>query len=440
MLEILTEKHVEKRQRIIIAAVTIALAAQIHVSTITEGFILTLSLFILPVFLYFNDDVNPFHICLGIAAVSPLFRGLILALVGDASLNKIINFVFTDMVFYLWYGTLYYTIYWHRESRNKGTFFLTIIICDYFSNILEVSLLLGFHHYTILLFQILFLTALIRATISAGISFTYHYLSLLLMKDYHEKRYYYFIWSTSAVKSEVYFMKKNILEIENIMKNAYILDKELENHHLSPEYQHLSLEIARDVHEIKKDYQNVIKGLGTYFSVENEASMFLKDIFRIVLSYIRSLITSHKQEIIITENIRTNIKVYNYYFLLTIVSNIILNAVEAINDTKNGCIYVYASHDDAHLNIVITDNGPGIPDKMKPYIFQSGFSTKFDVNGDIYRGIGLSNVKIIVEEEFKGQIELKDNHPKGAIFTITIPNDELLSKETENTIDEVLYS
>lgn len=440
MLDILTEKHIEKRQRIIIAAVAIALAAQIHVSTITEGFILTLSLFILPVFLYFNDDVNPFHICLGIAAVSPVFRGLILILVGEASIEKIISFVFTDMVFYLCYGTLYYFIYWHRESRNKGSFFLTIILCDYFSNIIEVSLLLNFQNYTIQFFQILFITALVRGTVSGALAFTYHYLSLLLLKDYHEKRYYYFIWSTSAVKSEVYFMQKNILEIENIMKNAYILDKELENHHLSPEYQHLSLDIARDVHEIKKDYQNVIKGLGTYFSVENESNMALKDIFRIVLSYVRSIITPHKQEVIITENIKSNVCVSNYYFLLTIISNIILNAVEAINTSKNGSIHVKALVDDSNLTIEVTDNGPGIPDKMKPYIFQSGFSTKFDANGDIYRGIGLSNVKIIIEEQFKGSIELKDNYPKGATFKVTIPKENLLQVEEEENLDEILYS
>lgn len=123
MLDILSESHLERRQRIIVAAITIALAAQIHISTITDGFILTLSLFILPVFLFFNDDVNPFSICLGIAIVSPIFRGLLLMVVGDASFLKIIEFVLTDMAFYLCYGFYFYFIYWSRSYRNKGTFF-----------------------------------------------------------------------------------------------------------------------------------------------------------------------------------------------------------------------------------------------------------------------------------------------------------------------------
>ncbi len=146
----------ERRQRILIAAITIALAAQVNISIITDGFILTLSLFILPVFLYFNDDVNPIHICLGIAIASPIFRGLLLFLVGDAELMRIIEFVFTDMIFYVCYGTTFYYIYWHRSSRHKGTFFFAIIICDYLSNVIEMSLLLKFTHYHLEFFGLLF--------------------------------------------------------------------------------------------------------------------------------------------------------------------------------------------------------------------------------------------------------------------------------------------
>lgn len=360
--------------------------------------------------------------------VSPIFRGLILISIGDASLAKTFEFVFTDMVFYLCYGTAYYFLYWRRPYGNKGTFFLTIIICDYISNLVEISLLLNFKHYSVTVFQILFLAALARAFISCALSYCYSYLSLLLLKDYHEQRYYYFIWSTSAVKSEVYFMQKNILEIENIMKNAYLLNKELEHHHLQPEFQHLSLDIARDVHEIKKDYQNVIKGLGTYFSVENESSMLLKDIFRIALSYVRSLIKAHQQDIIITENIQSTLTVSNYYFLLTVISNIVLNAVEAIGNQKKGTITVVTQECDGSLKIIISDNGPGISDKIKEHIFKPGFSTKFDANGDIYRGIGLSNVKVIVQEQFHGDITCSDNTPKGAVFTISL-NKQLLMTE-----------
>lgn len=64
MLKILSQKHIERRQRIIIAAITIALAAQIYIPVITDGFILTLSLFILPVFCTSMMMSTPFKFAL----------------------------------------------------------------------------------------------------------------------------------------------------------------------------------------------------------------------------------------------------------------------------------------------------------------------------------------------------------------------------------------
>lgn len=418
MLDILSEKHLERKQRIIISAIVIALAAQINISILADGFIMTLSLFILPVFLYFNDDINPILLCLGITFASPIFRGIILSIAGEAEIHQIIEFVLTDMAFYICYGITFYTIYWHRSYRNKGTFFFSIIICDYFANLVEISFLIKFNNYTITIFATLFAIALLRAFISCAVAYTYSYLSLLLQKDDHERRYYYFMWSTSAVKSEVYFMQKNIIEIENIMKNAYLLDKELSKYHLPKEYQHLSLDISRDVHEVKKDYQNIIKGLGTYFSVKNESTMALKDIFQIVLSYTRSIIQFRHQDIIILENNKCNLIISNYYYLLTIISNIVLNAVEAIDKQKKGTISVHTEELEDFIKIEISDNGPGIPDKMKYMIFKPGFSTKFDANGDIYRGIGLSHVRILMEEQYQGTITVCPNQPNGTTFTL----------------------
>jgi len=49
--------------------------------------------------------------------------------------------------------------------------------------------------------------------------------------------------------------------------------------------------------------------------------------------------------------------------------------------------------------ISVCDDGPGISEKNLPRVFQHGFSTKFDqITGNIYRGVGLSGVKSVVEE------------------------------------------
>jgi two-component system sensor histidine kinase YcbA len=59
-------------------------------------------------------------------------------------------------------------------------------------------------------------------------------------------------------------------------------------------------------------------------------------------------------------------------------------------------------------------------------IFQPGFSTKFNqYTGDIYRGIGLSHVKIIVGEQFGGNIKVVSEEGKGTIFFLAFNKEKL---------------
>lgn len=420
----------DKIKRISVAATCIALAAQINIPFFVDGFILTLAVILLPVFLYFNDDLNPIPLTLGIAFASPFFRGLLLFITNNYAIETIAQYIFTDIAFYICYGCMYYFLYWHRAYRNDSSFFFTIVLCDYVSNILEVSLLLNFSNYSLHLFKILFLVALLRSLISCFIAFLYHYFTLMIRKKSHEQRYYNFLWSVSAVKSEVYFMNKNINEIERIMKNAYLLNKELCIENPSSKNGSIALDIARDVHEVKKDYQNVIKGLGSYFEVENDSFMRLSDILKIVLMHSRSLIRERELDILITVKNQIDLQINNHYYLVSILSNIIANSIDAIGNQHGGSITVIVKDQGEQLLISIADNGPGIPSEIKDMIFQPGFSTKFNQRtGDVYRGIGLSHVKIIVAEQFGGNIEVVSEEGKGTIFFLTLSKEKLTMEE-----------
>lgn len=420
----------DKIKRISIAATCIALAAQINLPFFVNGFILTPAVILLPIFLYFNDDLNPIPLTLGIAFASPFFRGLLLLITNNYAIETIAQYILTDIVFYLCYGCMYYFLYWHRAYRNDSTFFFTIVLCDYVSNILEVSLLLNFSDYSLDLFNILFLVALIRSLISCFIAFLYHYFTLMIRKKSHEKRYYQFLWSVSAVKSEVYFMNKNINEIERIMKNAYLLYKELYNENPSSINGSIALDIARDVHEVKKDYQNVIKGLGSFFEVENDSYMRLSDILKIVLMHSRGLIRERKLDILITVKKQIDLQVKNHYYLVSILSNIIVNSIDSIGNQHGGLITVIVRDQGEQLVISILDNGPGIPSEIKELIFQPGFSTKFNkYTGAIYRGIGLTNVKIIIEEQFGGNIKVVSEEGKETTFLLSFNKEKLTMGE-----------
>ena len=83
----------------------------------------------------------------------------------------------------------------------------------------------------------------------------------LLAKSEHENRYQRLFLMTTGLKTEIYLMHKNSEEIERVMSNAYRLYEQILKLELPGQMQQMGLEIARDVHEIKKDYIRIIQGV-----------------------------------------------------------------------------------------------------------------------------------------------------------------------------------
>lgn len=428
MLRNLSFLRYRKYQRIIIAAIFVALASQIEISAFVPGNIVALSAFVLPLFLYFNQDLNPLQLGLAIAIASPVFRGIILLITNGATTTNIINYTIADIIFFSCYTVIYYLLYWLRTFQNNGAFFFTIIICDYLSNLVEIAFLNNFRPYSQWVLPVLFLLAIVRSSLAFILSFVIHYFQMLTVSsESHERQYYHFIWVASAVKSEVYFMKKTIGEIEQVTKNAYQLNERLAAEHRSAE-QKMAYQIAQNVHEIKHSYQNVIKGLGDYFDDSNNEPMPMRDILKIVTNYSQMIIREKRASINLVVQNHVDITVPQHYYLVTILSNLILNGIDAIGSKRNGEILIKVNEDEKWIHLSVTDNGSGIPDNLLPLIFKSGFSTKFDASGDIYRGIGLSNVQTIVQEEFAGKIKVDSTPNVGTTFFVDLDKQKLTTE------------
>lgn len=431
MLRNLNFLRYRKYQRIIIAAIFVALSSQIEVKAFVPGNVIALSAFILPIFLYFNQDLNPLQLGIAIAIASPVFRGFVLLATQGATAKNVLTYTVADIIFFVCYVLLYYLLYWLRTFQNNIAFFFTIIICDYVANLAEVTFLSHFRPFSPWILQLLFLLAIGRSSIAFLLSFLLHYFQLLTVSsESHERQYYHFIWVASAVKSEVYFMKKTIGEIEQVTKKAYQLNERLAAEH-QPEEQKMAYQIAQNVHEIKHSYQNVIKGLGDYFDDGNNAPMSIQDILKIVTSYSQMIIREHKAHINLVVQNHTDIIIPQHYYLVTILSNLILNGIDAIGDQHNGEILIKVNGNSEWIFLSVTDNGKGIAPNLLPLIFKSGFSTKFDSSGDIYRGIGLSNVQTIVREQFGGTITVDSTPNVGTTFFIKLNRAKLTAKGEE---------
>lgn len=103
-----------------------------------------------------------------------------------------------------------------------------------------------------------------------------------------------------------------------------------------------------------------------------------------------------------------------------IVTNLCSNAFDSYEENKmlNPKINIKAWKDKDRIYLSVTDYGYGITSEVLPQIFNPFFSTKSISKG---MGLGLSMVKTIITQDFKGEIKVESSLGKGTIFTLTFP-------------------
>jgi PAS domain S-box-containing protein len=100
-----------------------------------------------------------------------------------------------------------------------------------------------------------------------------------------------------------------------------------------------------------------------------------------------------------------------------VIMNLVLNAAQAMEGKGRLRIRTASEPEAKRVVVTIADNGPGIPDDVKPHIFEPFFTTKEEGQGT---GLGLSLVYGIIESH-GGTIRVADNPGGGAVFTIELP-------------------
>ena len=105
-----------------------------------------------------------------------------------------------------------------------------------------------------------------------------------------------------------------------------------------------------------------------------------------------------------------------------VILNLLINARQAMPD--GGEISIRLRHDsEANVNeLMIRDNGRGIPADKLPEIFQPFYTTKLgpDASGKGGTGLGLASCKSIIEAH-KGRIRVASTEGKGTAFTLKLP-------------------
>jgi len=415
-----------KIRHMFIIASCVAMASQFHLNFFVQGFIITLAVIIFPILLYFYSELNPVTTAMLTGVVSPLFRGLVIFL-EDGKLKEAFITVWPDASFYFAYGLIFYFLYQRRTKKNLTSFTITVFFCDFLSNIVEMSVRTKVLGMDIEIIKGLAIIAAIRSLVVLCVIIAMKYYNGFLIKEEHEERYRKLIMTTARFKSESYYMYKNMSEIEDVMKKSFSAYKLTTANNYPEEIQDLTLDIAKDVHEIKKEYIRAIRGLEEMSKDELDIDiMSILDLIELLEMETKEHIRLEDLDITTSFVVERNFVVGLHFYMMSVLKNLVNNSIEALAEKKNGRIKVVVKKCLQSYVISVSDNGPGIKKGNLEYIFNPGFSTKFDKDtGNIGRGIGLSLVKDLVEREFKGKIEVESTVGKGTTFTISLPIDTI---------------
>ncbi|MGB3467259.1 MAG: HAMP domain-containing sensor histidine kinase, partial [Cyclobacteriaceae bacterium] len=103
--------------------------------------------------------------------------------------------------------------------------------------------------------------------------------------------------------------------------------------------------------------------------------------------------------------------------LSQVFMNIINNAIQAIpEDIKNGTINIVTKNKGGGIEVLISDNGIGMNQKVIDNLYKPLFTTK---NKDEGTGLGMSITKEIIELH-DGKIEVESVEGEGTKFTISL--------------------
>lgn len=100
-----------------------------------------------------------------------------------------------------------------------------------------------------------------------------------------------------------------------------------------------------------------------------------------------------------------------------VLANLVRNAMEATELRGNVSVLMHA--DEAGVEIVVGDDGPGVATQDLPHLFRHGFSTKAG-QAPAERGVGLALVLQVVQAR-GGAIEVGRSPAGGARFAVTLP-------------------
>lgn len=408
-----------------ILSLLIVLAAQVNLDVFTNNFLVSIGILLFPVFVYLFQEIPLIPITLLSGAGVFLSRILIYGIQSGFHTDNVINH-FPEVFFYLTYGIASYFYFKHHDYKLQGKRWPAILlVMDYCANLVELLFRLGTGAFALNMQLNIIVVAFVRTVILWAVIRGLGHYKFTLLNQEHANRYQRLILLISKLNGEVIWMKKNTALIEETMARSYKLFSAMQEAEVDPALSQDALAVAKDIHEIKKEYLLILRGISEAMDLNlQDNGMTLTDILVLLEDTLTAAAHEKGKELTLNKEYSQDLFTDKHYFLLSIFRNLFTNALEA-NEEEQVVLTFIQQEDNDNYTFLIRDNGPGIPTENLPLIFMPGFSTKINFNtGEVSRGLGLNLVKDIIENQFHGSIHA-ESKPGETTFYIRIPKSEL---------------
>jgi two-component system, OmpR family, sensor histidine kinase KdpD len=181
---------------------------------------------------------------------------------------------------------------------------------------------------------------------------------------------------------------------------------------------HLIKQIERGLINLKELVSNILtmSKLSSGFMHFVKTKQDIRHLIDAVLEKIKSLPEQRRIEISIPKHMP--LVAFDKPLMEIALNNLIINALEYSPFPKPIRITVGVRKKEAVLSV--SDEGPGIPDKILPYIFEKFYQAEVPGAESTGLGLGLAVTKAIVELHH-GQLEARNREERGAEFSLILP-------------------
>ena len=153
----------------------------------------------------------------------------------------------------------------------------------------------------------------------------------------------------------------------------------------------------------------------------NMQAEMMEDLFREALSHLDRKSQEHRISVDLKDDLL--MAKVDGRLIVQVIINIVNNAIKYTPPGSQ--IVLSAQKQGKSVAVKIADNGPGISDSAKEHLFDL-FYTASQGKADTRRGLGLGlNLCRSIVAAHGGEIHIEDNQPHGAVFSFTLPLEEV---------------